>query len=245
MNATRFFLAALVCFLPFQACARDLVVFAASSLKEPLDQIAADFGDVVVSYGGSGALARQVSLGAPVDVIVLAHPRWMDVLDEAGSLAERGDLAGNALVLIASEPMTLALDANDMTAALGRGRMAVGLVAAVPAGIYAKAALEHLDIWDDVSGRLAQVDNVRAALTLVARKEAPLGIVYATDARVSDRVHVAATFPASSHEAIRYEFGIVTSSDHPKAAEFAAILTQDAAQSALANAGFLPLKAPE
>ena len=240
MKATRIIMTALVCLLPFQASARDLVVFAASSLKEPIDQIAAAFGDVVVSYGGSGTLARQIGFGAPVDVVVLAHPQWMDVLDDAGLVTHRAAFASNTLVFVANTPMEVKLNAPDLLAVLGDGRIAMGLTKAVPAGIYGKAALEHLELWDAVSGALAEVDNVRAALALVARKEAPLGIVYATDARVSEDVHVVASFPPQSHPAIQYEVAQVAQSDHPALASFMDALRGESATNALKNAGFLP-----
>lgn len=245
MKTTRFLVVALVCLLPLQATARDLVVFAAASLKEPLDQIAAAFGDVVVSYGGSGVLARQIRLGAPADVVVLAHPLWMTVLEEADAIADRTELARNSLVLIAPKHGDVALNASGINAALGEGRLAMGLQAAVPAGIYGKAALEHLNLWDTVSGQLAEVENVRAALALVARGEAPLGIVYATDARVSPDVHVVATFPPESHPSIRYEFARVKSSDHARLDDFMDMLAGDTAQGVFAQAGFLPRAAAQ
>jgi len=238
MKTTRFIILVVIGLWPLQVGARDLVVFAAASLKEPIDQIAADFGDVVVSYGGSGTLARQIGFGAPADIVVLAHPRWMDVLADANLLAVRAPLVGNTLVLISSNQGTVDLSLRDFDAALGDGRLALGLVGAVPAGIYAKAALDELGLWNSVRTRLAEVDSVRAALALVARKESPLGIVYATDARVSEDVHIVATFPADSYPEIRYEYGVVASSRHPNVGAFAAAL---AASTVFEQAGFLPL----
>ena len=219
----------------------EVVVFAAASLKEPLDALAGEFGDVVVSYGGSGTLARQVSMGAPVDVVLLANPEWMDVLVDGGHVRpEAFDIASNALVLIGPADMAdVPLTSEGIGAALNGDRMALGLTNAVPAGIYAKAALVSLGLWDGVADQLAEVDNVRSALALVARGQAPLGVVYATDARVSDAVRIVARFPADSHPPIRYLAALTPTAD-AKAADFLAFLTGPTGQGALAQAGFLP-----
>ena len=116
----------------------------------------------------------------------------------------------------------------------------MGLRNAVPAGVYGKVALNHLNLWDSVKGQLAEVENVRSALALVARNETPLGIVYATDARISPDVHVVARFPPESHPSIRYEFARVRASDHPRLAAFMTFLGGDAAQAVFVQAGFLP-----
>lgn len=222
--------------------ADPLVVFAAASLKEPMDKIALELGDTVVSYGGSGQLARQVLLGAPADVVVLAHPDWMDVLAQNKAIkpASRVDVLGNTLVVIGHEQMPFDLLAPSFDRALGRdGRLAMGLTSAVPAGQYGKAALQSLDLWDHLSDRLAEVDSVRGALALVARKEAPLGIVYATDALIVPTVHVLATFPADSHPSIIYPAARI--SDDPRAAAFLAHLMSASGQEIFARAGFIPL----
>jgi len=231
--------------LPTQGAARDMVVFAAASLKEPLDAIAADFGNVVVSYGGSGAIARQVGQGAPADVVALAHPDWMTVLVDEADVDAPFDLATNRLVLVAPTPSQVPLTSDGVVAALGAGRLGVGAVRSVPAGIYARDAFQALGIWDSVRDRLAEVDNVRAVLALAARGEVPLGVVYATDARISDKVHVVAQFPAASHLPIRYQAAKVAASDHPQAEEFAQFLASPAAQAHFQAAGFLaPVAAP-
>ena len=238
---SRLILAIAFCAIPFQLAARDLLVFAAASLKEPLDAIAADFGDVVVTYGGSGTLARQVTLGAPADVVILAHPRWIDHLDDSGQIGDRRRIAGNSLVVVAPEAQALSFGSDDWAARLGAGRLAIGFVQSVPAGIYGKAGLETLGLWNAVSDQLAPVENVRAALSLVARAQVPLGIVYATDARVSDNVHIVATFPSSSHPQISYVAATVAESDHPQAIAFLRALTSARAQERLSDAGFLPV----
>lgn len=219
----------------------EVTVFAAASLKEPLDQLAADFGDVTVSYGGSGTLARQIMLGAPADIVVSANEDWIAFLVEGGHVQEEGvvTLASNRLVLIGGvDTPDLALEANAIEAAIGDGRIAIGLVEAVPAGIYAQAAMQNLNIWERFADRLAEVDNVRAALALVARGEAPLGVVYTTDVRASAAVRVLTTFPADSHPPIRYVAAQVSGA--PEAATFLATLVGAEGRAAFADAGFLP-----
>ena len=220
----------------------EVLVFAAASLKGPMDQIAAQFDDVVVSYGGSGTLARQVSLGAPADLVLLANTDWMDVLIE-GAHVDNGtvvDFASNRLVLIGPKGATpVALQADALRLALGEGRLAVGLTQAVPAGIYAKAALQSLGLWDAAQDRLAEVDNVRAALALVARGQTPLGIVYRTDTRVSDAVVELAAFPVQSHPPIRY-LGALTKTGNADAQAVLDYLNSPEGQAILAEAGFLP-----
>ena len=220
----------------------DVLVFSAASLKGPLDQIAAQFDGVVVSYGGSGTLARQVGLGAPADVVLLANADWMDYLVAQSDVDPHSvsDFASNRLVLLARQGHPeVTLDQAGMAGALGDGRLAVGLTNAVPAGIYAKAALQSLDLWGGVQNQLAEVDNVRAALALVARGQVPLGIVYHTDVRVSPDVTEVAVFPIESHPPIRYVGAVVD--DAPDAAHaFWAYLQGPEGQAIMAQAGFLP-----
>ena len=220
----------------------DVLVFAAASLKEPVDAVADGFEDVVVSYGGSGTMARQVSLGAPADVILLANDEWMHVLVTNGHVAPESviEFASNSLVLIApAGSADVPLQAPPMLQALNGGRIATGLTTAVPAGIYAKAALQSLELWTSLQNQLAEVDNVRAALALVARGQSPVGIVYTSDARGSPAVEVVATFPADSHPTFRYQAAL-TKNAGPEAAAFLAALTGAVGQEHLADAGFLP-----
>ena len=204
--------------LPRPAAAEDVVVFAAASLRTALDAVAADFEaatgqEVTVSYGGSNQLAQQILQGAPADIFLSASVDWMDAV-EAGGLAvagTRADLLGNRLVLVAHDPGAAPIAIGpglDLPALLGEGRLAMAMVDAVPAGQYGRAALESLGLWAGVADHLAQTENVRAALALVATGEAPLGIVYATDAVASPRVRVVATFPAESHSPITYPFAL-------------------------------------
>lgn len=232
------------CVLPIKALADDLVIFAAASLKGPLDRIAADFENVVVSYAGSGTLARQVTQGAPADVVLLANAAWMDVLVAGGDVRDPVAFIANRLVLVGqSGAANVPLTRDGMTTALGTGRLAIGFTNSVPAGIYGQAALVSLGLWDHVAERLVQVDNVRAALTLVARGEVPLGIVYQSDVLVVPALAVVATFPSGSHPPIAYYGAVTAGSVHPDAADFVANLQSAAAQSVFEAAGFCPMPA--
>ena len=226
-------------FWPVPAAAEDVLIFAAASLKEPLDRIVADWPGAKVSYGGSGALARQVQQGAPADVVLLANDDWMDVLVAEGAVDDPVAFAGNRLVLVGQPGMgPVDLTAEGISGALGVGRLAMGFTASVPAGIYGRQAIESLGLWDMLAARVAEVDNVRAALALVARGEAPLGIVYATDARVVPDLAVVAVFPVGTHDPIRYWGAVVSDSETARA--FLDSLTTEAAQAVLAEAGFCP-----
>lgn len=235
----RYVLSLVVAVLGAPVVADPLVIFAAASLKQPVDQLVEMHGDAVVSYGGSGALARQVMRGAPADVVLLAHPVWMEELTGAGRVdpEQVREVASNRLVLIGpTDAAPLDLNAAALMARLDGGRLAMGFTQAVPAGQYGRAALEALGIWDAVAGQVAEVDNVRAALVLVARGEVPLGIVYATDAGASDAVRVVAHFPSDSHPAIRYVAAPVGGSE--AGAAFLDLIGGDAGQAAFAAAGF-------
>lgn len=189
-------------------------LFAAASLREVLDAVVADYrrrsGKTLrVTYAGSGQLARQIAQGAPTDLFISADEAWMDWLDQRGLIetSARRSLASNRLVLIA--PVAASDESVDLTAPtviaarLAEGRLAIAEMA-VPAGRYGQEALTRLNLWPAVKDRLAPADDVRAALAMVARGEAPLGLVYATDARIEPRVRVVATFPAGSHAPIVY-----------------------------------------
>ncbi len=228
---------------------KSLTVFAAASLKTVLDQVAADWASaggprVQIAYAGSSQLARQIQFGAPADLFISANVAWMDALerDRLIAPATRRVIATNRLVLIAHgrKALPVSLGANgDLAKRLGDQRLAMALVAAVPAGIYGKAALENLGMWPAVSDRVAQSDNVRTALAFVARGEAPFGIVYATDAAASDNVTVVATFPADSHPPIQYPAAVVAQSKQRSIAKrFIRYLAQHDARRRLEEAGF-------
>lgn len=204
-------------------------IFAAASLKNALDDAANAFSrqggeKILVSYAASSALAKQIEQRAPADIFISADLDWMNYLEEHELIlaATRRNLFANALVLIAPASSTLSLDIApgfDLASALGDGRLAVGNVRGVPAGKYAKAALQSLKAWDSVAGKLAQADNVRGALALVAQGEAPLGIVYATDAVAESKVKVIGRFPSGTHPAINYPAAILKEASAPEAAK--------------------------
>jgi molybdate transport system substrate-binding protein len=234
--------------LPGRAQAPDVTVFAAASLKNALDAIAGEFQKetgkrVAVSYAASSALARQIEQGAPADVFISADLDWMEFLQARGLIRPetRRNLVGNRIVLVAAAgARDVDLKPGALAAALGGGRLATANVAAVPAGKYGKAALEHLGLWGEVAGRLAQAENVRAALTFVARGEAPLGIVYESDARAEPNVAVVARFPEKSHPPIIYPAAL-TGAARPDAARFLQALRTPASAAIFAREGFIPL----
>ena len=231
--------AILMSFSPFALVAEPLVM-AAASLKGPLDRVF-EGRDVRVAYAGSGLIARQVAAGAPADLVILANDLWMDWLIDEGRVAPEAprDLMSNRLVVVGpegSEPLDLTEEA--ILARLGSGRLAVGNLRSVPAGLYAGEALEALGLLATLGGRLAEVENVRVALALVARGEAPLGIVYATDAQAEEGVEVVADIPADLHAPIRYLAAPLT--DDANVLALLERLQGPEAQAIFAEAGFLP-----
>lgn len=239
--------------LAFATPRAPLTVFAAASLKESLDAAAQAYErrsgtPVRVSYAASSALARQIEQRAPADVFMSADLDWMDYLDERRLLraGTRRDLLGNTLVLIAPRdariPRVSLATPSTVPRALGEGRMALALTASVPAGKYAKSAFESLNIWSLLQPRVVEAENVRAALVLVARGEARMGVVYGTDARAEPRVRVLATFPPRSHPPIVYPVAVVAASTHPEAADFAAWLRTPAARAIFKARGFTDLR---
>ncbi|KZY36168.1 molybdate ABC transporter substrate-binding protein [Roseovarius sp. HI0049] len=246
----RFVAGALVALAAAPAAADEITVFAAASLKTALDEVADGFEaaaghEVTVSYAGSSALARQIELGAPADVFLSANPGWMDRLEEAGKVeaGTRIELLGNRMVLIAHGRREAAevVAGMDLAAMLGEGRLAMALVDAVPAGIYGKAALESLGQWQAVEGRVVQADNVRAALKLVAIGEAPMGVVYATDAAAEEGVSVIGEFPEDSHASIVYPAAAMAGRVGPMVAEFLGYLQSGAAREVFERHGFTVL----
>jgi molybdate transport system substrate-binding protein len=203
------------------ALAETLTVLAAASTVEAVEEAlgrfrAAHDQQIQASYASSSALARQIEYGAPADIFISANTRWMDYLAEQGHVAAalRRDLLTNELVWIAPDdgaPAPASLDAlgTQLGARLGAGRLAVGDPDHVPAGMYARQALETLGLWDVVRDRLAPAQNVRVALMLVARGEAPLGIVYRTDATAAAGVRIIDALPAASHAPIVYPIAVV------------------------------------
>jgi molybdate transport system substrate-binding protein len=225
---------------PLRADPQPVTVFAAASLRGVLEEIAASYGaEVSLSYGGSGTMARQVAAGAPADVVALASVEWMDWLAEQGlpGPGQARTLAGNTLVVVGPRGAEPLAAAEEIAARLGGGgRLAMGQREAVPAGAYARQWLENAGLWDSLEPRLAETDNVRAALALVARGEAPLGVVYATDAGAEPGVAVLWQVPDDMHDPIRYPAAALT----PAGADFLDYLGGPGAARVLAAAGFTP-----
>jgi molybdate transport system substrate-binding protein len=228
------------------------LVFAAASLKTALDEVAADWRKdagktVVISYASSSALARQVEQGAPADIFFAADLDWMDWLQERNLIkaSTREILLGNSLVLVAPIDAAISLkiaSGADLGAAVGNTRLSVTEIKSTPAGRYTKAALESLGMWAKVETKLAQSDTVRVALAFVARGEARLGIVYATDARAEPRVKTVDVFPASSHPPILYPIALTASSINRDAAAFVTYLKTPAASRRFVEQGFSVLE---
>jgi len=232
----------------------SLTVFAAASLKNALDDISAEFTKatgikVTASYAGSSTLAKQIEQGAPADVFASADIDWMDYAHDKKLIndATRINLLGNRLVLIAPKTSSLgdvAIDPGfDLAALAGDGHIVTGDVRAVPVGRYAKAALEKLGAWTKAEPKMAMSENVRAALALVARGEAPLGIVYATDAKIEPGVKIIGTFPADSHPPIVYPFA-ATAVAKTQAERYLAFLRLAAAKVIFERYGFTVLAKP-
>ncbi|HTV79087.1 MAG TPA: molybdate ABC transporter substrate-binding protein [Steroidobacteraceae bacterium] len=234
---------------PAAGPAPDLIVLAASSLTDALNEIGPAFTQathrgVKLSYAASSALARQIEGGAPADVFMSADTDWMDYLQTHNLIATgtRRNVVGNRLVLISPADSTVHIRIAPhfaLAKLLGDGRLATGNPDSVPVGKYAREALTNLGVWSGISGRIAAADNVRAALALVARGEAPLGIVYRTDALVEKNVRIVAEFPASSHGPITYP-AAATVHAAAGAEDFVKFLVSPTAQAIFARYGFAP-----
>jgi molybdate transport system substrate-binding protein len=237
-----------------QAQDKSLTVFAAASMKNALDDVNADYAKtsgvkVVASYAASSALIKQIEQGAPADVFVSADTDWMDYGQQKKLITQgtRVNLLGNKIVLIAPkdskiDAITIGQD-FDLAKLVGDGRVVTGDVQSVPVGKYAKAALEKLGSWDAAAPKFAMVESVRAALALVARGEAVVGIVYETDARVEPGVKIVGTFPADSHLPITYPVA-ATATAKPEASGYLAYLRSAAAKAVLERYGFIYLIRP-
>jgi molybdate transport system substrate-binding protein len=207
-----------------------VVVFAAASLKNALDAVNAQWQKetgkkATISYAASSALAKQIEQGAPAQIFVSADLDWMDYLAQKNLIKSetRLNLLGNRIVLVAPKDKARAIDIKpgfDLAGLLGEGRLAMANVDSVPAGKYGKAALEKLGVWPGVAGKIAQAENVRAALLLVSRGEAPAGIVYQTDAAADQNVEIMGVFPEDTHPRIIYPAALTANASHPDAAAF-------------------------
>lgn len=245
----RLLLIALLLLAPIGARAQTLTVFAAASLTDAMKDVAALWVKAghpapTLSFGSSSTLARQIENGAPANVFASADEQWADYLQKKDMLAPgtRKSLLGNDLVLIvpAAQPKKVTIDPKlDITALLGPdGRLAMGDPAHVPVGLYAKQAFTKLGLWDQVAPHIAATPDVRSGMLLVERAEAPAGVVYSTDAAVTDKVAVAGVFPENSHDPITYPFAAVKANDTPDARAFLAFLSAPEVRAVWLKRGF-------
>lgn len=245
----RFLVILWLAFAPMTAWAQGVTVFAAASLTDAMRDISNAWSQAGnrpfrLSFGASSSLARQIEQGAPANLFASADLKWMNYLTEKNLIAEdtRRDLLGNELVLIvaADKPRTVVIGSDlDLGALLGpNGRLATGDPAHVPVGLYARQALTKLGLWDAVVPRLARTEDVRTALLLVERGEAPAGIVYTTDAAVSKNVAIAGVFPPDSYEPVIYPFAVTRSGDTKDARAVMAFLAGPRARAIFIQRGF-------
>lgn len=233
---------------PRPARAEGILVFAAASLKNALDAAAADFqqqggAKVTLSYAASSALAKQIENGAPADVFISADLDWMDYLAQRHLIKPetRSNLLGNTLVLVAPSGSAVEIDIEPgfpLASLLGEGRLAMADPDVVPAGKYGKAALQHLGVWPSVEHKLARAEDVRGALNFVSRDEAPLGIVYRTDAAADQGVKIAGVFPEGSYPPIIYPVAVIAASTKPAALDLLAFLKSAGAKPFFEKQGF-------
>ncbi len=237
-------------FLSTAAQSEQITVFAAASLTNAINDISKEYQQqynhqIISSFASSSVLARQIEQGAPADIFISADQQWMDYLQNKQLIdnESRKTLLGNILVVITSQKSKQANFAiNEKTnwaTLLHNNRLAIGDPDHVPAGIYAKQAFTTLGSWEQVEHKLARTDNVRSALLLVERQEAPLGIVYKSDSIVSDKVRVIAIFPSSSHPPIEYPIAIMSKHDTPIVASFYHFLQSDKAKAIFSKYGFI------
>jgi len=236
---------------PAAAQGTDLVIFAAASLKNALDAVNAQWQKETgktakISYAASSALAKQIEQGAPAQVFISADLDWMDYVAQKNLIRPdtRSNLLGNRIVLIAPKDKAQPVDIKpgfDLAKVIGDGRLSMANVDSVPAGKYGKAALEKLGAWTGVATRIAQAENVRAALLLVSRGEAPAGIVYQTDAAADPNVTIIGKFPEDTHPPIIYPIALTANASHPDAAGFLAYVKSAKARPIFEAQGFTVL----
>ncbi|MHA1108149.1 MAG: molybdate ABC transporter substrate-binding protein [Alphaproteobacteria bacterium] len=240
--------AAVIVTAPAGAKTRGVLIFAAASTAEAVNAVNVLYAETHGAraravFAASSTLARQIDNGAPANVFLSANRKWMDWLEARGDIVadSRRDLFGNRLVLVAPSDSNLRINIErnfPLARLLGAGRLALADPNHVPAGIYAKQALSALGIWQAVGGRAARTRDVRGALALVERGEAAAGIVYATDAGISKRVRIIASFPRATHAPIVYNAALVRGRDHGAARKFFAFLTSPPARATFARHGF-------
>lgn len=245
----RILCASAIIFSATGAHAETVNVFAAASMKTALDQIEVAWQEktkqeIIATYGSSATLAKQIEQAAPADIFISADLAWMDELAKNNLIKteSRKNLVGNTLVLVAASGSKLDPKIEDIATTLGSEKIALGDIKSVPAGKYAKAALDQLNLWSAIEQQVVMQENVRAALALVARGEAKLGIVYGSDAKAEAKVEVVATFPESSHAKIIYPAAVIATSKNPDASAFFDFLTSKDAQLIFQENGFTLLK---
>lgn len=246
----KYFAAVILCALSIHtALAADINVFAAASMKGALDEIGTAFKaktgkGIVATYAATGTLAKQIEAAAPADVFISADETWMDELASKNLIKPdtRHDIAANTLVLVEARDANLNAKLDDLATALGDGKLALADVASVPAGKYAKAALDKLGQWSKVEKNVVMQDNVRGALALVAKGEAKLGVVYGSDVLAEPKVAVAATFSEDTHAPILYPAAVIAASQNADAAAFTAFLLGDEARAIFTKDGFTQVK---
>ena len=236
---------------PAQTPGGHLVVFAAASLKNALDAISEQWRretgkHAVMSYAASSTLAKQIEQGAPAQIFISADLDWMDYAAQRNLIKPetRSNLLGNRIVLIVPKDKAQKVEIKpgfDLAKMLGDGRLAMANADSVPAGKYGKAALEKLGVWPSVSGSIAQAENVRAALLFVSRGEAPVGIVYQTDAAADPGVAIAGTFPENTHPPIIYPIALTAGATNTDAEAFLAYIKSAKAKPLFEAQGFTVL----
>jgi molybdate transport system substrate-binding protein len=253
-SISRYFCIIAIAFLStaFYAHAENVNVFAAASLKTALDDAAKVWKtqsgkDIVATYGSTATLAKQIAEAAPADIFISADLAWMDDVAKKNLIKpeSRKNLVGNTLVLVAASGTDLKIELekdSNLATSLGDEKLAVGDVKSVPAGKYAKAALESLGLWSSVEANLVMQENVRSALALVARGEAKLGIVYGSDAVAESKVQVVANFPEASHKPIVYPAAVIAASTNPDAQGFLTFLFSEEVQLIFKANGFTLLE---
>ncbi|OOF65565.1 molybdate ABC transporter substrate-binding protein [Rodentibacter sp. Ppn85] len=231
------------------ATSAKVMVFAAASMTDALQNVAADYmkqnpeNEVTFSFASSSTLAKQVEEGAPADIFISASNKWMNYLSEKDFTVKKTEkvLAGNELVLIApkkSAVETIDISKGEWIEALKDSYLSVGDPAHVPAGQYAEEALTKLNLWDKVKNRLARAKDVRGALALVERAETPYGIVYSTDAKVSRKVKTVGVFPLDSYKPVVYPMAILKGHDNSESRDFLTYLDSEVAKKVLESYGF-------
>ena len=230
---------------------KPLVIFAAASLKDALEEVLAlhaaayEGPPVLISLASSGALARQIQFGAPADLIISANRAWVSLLEKEGLIKRARPAFSNQLVVASSVEPEQNIDftrRETFKAALADGYLAVGHVGSVPAGLYAHQALTYFDLWNDLAPQILQVDHVRAALRLAQVNEARLAIVYASDLVAQTTVHKVASVPEEAHEPIIYTIGLLSQNSTQAADTFADFLTSKPALEVFYHFGFTPLR---